>query len=307
MAPPLVYIIILNWNLKHDTAECIDSALKMDFPNYRIAVVDNNSTDGSPEFLKAKFPNINVIVNSENMGYAAGSNVGIRYALQREADYILLLNNDTIVDQRLLSQLVEAGETDPKAGILGPMILYYDQRDRIWHMGARRRGPMPVPLKEGSGARDSGQYVSPLELDMVSGCCMLVKRAVFERLGFLDPGYFMYYEDADFCQRAQEEGYRVLCVPTAKIWHKVSRSTIGNLARFRYYQARSRALYYRRYRYGPHPLLTALVVAISTMRTMALDILHGGVKAAWASAAGLYRGWSDHQRVGKSGEEDGIR
>lgn len=275
MKLPLVYVVVLNWNLSKDTSECVASVLDSDFPNYQVLVVDNGSTDGSPDILRARFPGIEVLVNKTNLGFAAGNNVGIRYALQREADYVCLLNSDTVVDPCMLTKMVDVAESESSVGIVAPKILYYDDRKRIWWLGSRRHKWLPTPLSIGRGTIDKGQWTEPQELDYVSGCGMLIRRSVLKEIGLFDTRYFMYYEDADFCRRAREAGFRVLCVPEAKMWHKVSLSAMKDQSRTRYLKTRNRILFYRRYAHGPHPWLTAFWLGLSALKTTVIDAWRG--------------------------------
>ena len=237
---PLVYVVILNWNRKDDTIECIDSLKGMSYSNFRTVVVDNGSSDGSVEALKARFPALEVLVNSENLGYAAGNNVGIRFALQQRADYVLLLNNDTVVHRHLLGELVRVGEADPQAGVLTPKIYSHGSRDRIWSAGPKRR-IVSIALGKGNSI-----YEKQREVKYATGCALLVKREVFENVGMFDPAYFLYQEDNDFSKRVREGGYKIIYVPSAEMWHKVSGSTQGDSRTKWYHQARSTVHFYRK-------------------------------------------------------------
>ena len=123
-----VTIILLNWNGKEDTIECLESLKHITYPNYEILLVDNGSTDGSVECFRERYPGMEIIENGENLGFAEGNNVGIRRAMDEGADYVLLLNNDTVVDPEFLGELVKVGESDPKIGIVGPKICYYNNK-----------------------------------------------------------------------------------------------------------------------------------------------------------------------------------
>jgi len=128
---PLVFIIVLNWNGKDDTLECLGSLQQLDYPNFETVVVDNGSTDGSEDVIRSAFPSVNFIQTGRNLGYAGGNNVGIKHALSHGADYVWLLNNDTTVDPNALTALVETAQADPKIAVVGSKIFYYDQPDVI--------------------------------------------------------------------------------------------------------------------------------------------------------------------------------
>ena len=242
---PRVGVVVLNWRRAKDTIECVRSLQAMSYPRFDIVIVDNASADGSTGMLRAAFPGITVIENSENLGYAGGNNVGIRYALERGADYVLLLNNDTVVAPNLLRDLVVAAESDRRIGIVGPEICDYHDPTTIWFTGAMIDWWTGASPHIGLGERDHGQYHQRVEVDRLTGCAMMVRRDVFERVGVFDPEYFLYYEDVDFCVRAAKAGYKSYCVQTAKVWHKVSSSTRANekSALHAYYQTRNRLLF----------------------------------------------------------------
>lgn len=295
MPQPLVYVLVLNWNLKDDTAECVTSVLASDYERYRVLVVDNASSDGSPASLQRTFSGLEVVVNSTNLGFAAGNNVGIRRALSEGADYVFLLNNDTIVEATMLSTLVAYANGDTSVGLVAPKILYYQDPNRIWRLGDRVHRWWPVPLSVGCDQVDHGQYLHPLELDYVTFCGVLIRRRLLETIGLLDERFFFTYEDADFCRRAQTAGYRVVCHPRARVWHKVSRSAQMDAANIRYLKSKNRALFYRRYPHGPHPWLTAAYLWSNTLGSAGLSLLCGKSRLAFANLRGLYDGY--HERL----------
>jgi GT2 family glycosyltransferase len=291
---PLVYVVILNWNLKHDTAECIESVLQTDYPRREIIVVDNGSTDGSPDCLRAWFPEVHVIQNRSNLGFTAGNNTGIRYAVEHEADHVLILNNDTIVDHRALQQLVRVSETEQRVGVVGPMILYHGARDTIWEFGARKYKWLPIPLSVGRGEVDTGQFSDPVPLDYVTGCAMLVRSEVFRTVGlFRSSGslYHWYGGDNEFCYRVRKAGYLVLGAPRAKIWHKVSLTAKKASTAARYLRTRDRVIFYRSCPHGPHPFLTDLYLLVNGMKTVVLDLVRGHTDLVRPLVRGLYDGY----------------
>ncbi len=231
MAPPLVYFCLVNWNQHDDTAECIDSLQHVDYPNYRVIVIDNGSGDGSGKRLREDHLWATVIENENNLGFAAGNNVGMRYALEKGADYVFLLNNDTVVDQRLLEPLVEVAESDDSIGIVGPAIYCYSQRHVFWAAAMEKSIPkgklFPQYMMRACGEVDRGQYRRVEDVDMINACALLIKRKVIEEIGLLDERFFMYNEDSDWNDRAASAGYRIVYVPRAKIWHKGSVSLGG--------------------------------------------------------------------------------
>ncbi len=293
MHQPLVYVVILNWNLKDDTAECVASVLGSDYDNYHLLVVDNGSTDGSPEHLRHCFPGIEVMVNSTNLGFAAGNNIGIRRALGAGADYVLILNNDTTVDTAMLGCLVTCAEAAGRIGLVSPKILYYEERTRIWRLGDSAHRWLPVPLPVGRDQVDNGQFSEPFDVDYVPFCGVLIKRALIETIGLLDERFFFTYEDADFCHRSRDVGYRIVCQPQARMWHKVSLSAQKAPERIRYLKSKSRAVFYRRYRHGLHPWLTAAYLWASTLGSAMASALRGDVHLGRLALRGLYDGYRE--------------
>ena len=233
MSEPLVYIIILNWNGKVDTLSCLQSIMDVRYPNFSVIMVDNASSDGTVESVKEKFPPVKIIANTENLRFAGGNNIGIDYALQQKADYVLLLNNDTVVDPDFLNGLLKVAGSGERVGIVGPKIYYYNDPERIWFAGGKVEYWKGWVSHTGIRELDHGQYDADRRVDYITGCCMLVKREVIERVGKLDEKFFIYGEDADWCLRASRAGYELVYVPSSKIWHKVSTSSGGNLSWFK--------------------------------------------------------------------------
>ncbi len=297
MHQPLVYVVILNWNLKDDTAECVASVLGSHYNNYHLLVVDNGSTDGSPEHLRRSFAGIEVIVNSANLGFAAGNNVGIRRALAAGADYVLLLNNDTMVEAAMLGHLVTCAEAAERIGMVSPKILYHEARNRIWRLGDRAHRWLPVPVPIGRDQFDRGQFAEPFDVDYVPFCGVLIKHALLEMVGLLDERFFFTYEDADFCRRSRDAGYRIVCQPEAQMWHKISLSAQKDPAKIRYLKSKSRAMFFRRYRHGLHPWLTAVYLWLSTLASATASALRGDVELARLALRGLYDGYREKLEV----------
>jgi GT2 family glycosyltransferase len=235
-----VAVIVLNWNGRDITAECLESLQLVTYPNFEVILVDNGSADGSAEFFRRNYPLVLLLENGQNLGFAGGNNAGIKTALQRGADYVLLLNNDIIVDPDFLSQMVAAGEAHSEVGFLGPKIYYYDRPNVMWYAGGEislRRG---LSRHYGFGENDRGQYEDPSYVNFVTGCSLLVKCDAIRNIGFLDEAMFCYGEDADLCIRARKAGYCGYYVPAAKVWHKIGASKGGT---FSLYMGTRNAMY----------------------------------------------------------------
>jgi GT2 family glycosyltransferase len=289
MSFPKVYVIILNWNGKDDTAECLDSVLKMSYPNLQVVVVDNGSSDGSVEAFESRFPEVEVISIGENIGFSAGNNKGMQYAVERGADYVFVLNNDTVVHQDLLTHMVSAAEADQKVGITAPKIYYYAAGDLIWAAGAKRSRFDLGALETGMEQKDGPAYNIEKEVDYAFGCGMLIRRQVLEQVGLFDTRFFFYFEDTDLCIRTQQHGYKIVYVPQAKMWHKVAVSSKSK--RYSYIWGKSKMLFYRKHTRDLH--LAALVMyslGHALLRAVS-PRSYGGVKGSlWFYLRGLFDG-----------------
>lgn len=227
MNHPKVSIIILNWNGLEDTVGCLESIRKITYPNYHVIVVDNGSEGDDVEVLREKFGDyIHIIENNKNYGFAEGANIGMRYALDNLGpDFFLLLNNDTVVAPDFLGELMKVALSDQRIGILGPKIYYYDEPEKVWFAGGNINYWLGRFWHRGIGRTDCGQFDDIVDVDFVSGCCMLASGAVVSDVGLLDGAFFFGTEDYDISIRSARGGFRVLYVPGSKIWHKIGRST----------------------------------------------------------------------------------
>ena len=226
MGQPLVYVVIVNWNRWDDTIACVASVLNANYTNLTVLVVDNHSTADGGDELRERFPEVEVIYNPANVGFAGGANLGIVQALADGADYVFTLNNDAIVDRASVAALVAVAEQHRGVGIVGPTIYYLDPPDRVWFAGANRNR-WTLSLGHGKSKQIGLAFDRPHEVSYLCAGAMLVRREIFEQVGLFDAGYFMYYEDCDFCIRVIEQGYGLRHAPKAKVWHKVAASTGG--------------------------------------------------------------------------------
>jgi len=241
----LVYIIILNWNGWQDTVDCVESCLKLNYPNFHILIVDNGSTDDSDVVLREKFPTMDFIQTGANLGFAGGNNVGIRHALDRSADYLWLLNNDTVVDPEALSELVRVIEGGPKRGAVGSKIFYYDQPGLLWFAGGGIRELSKISYHIGAKQRDSDQFQEDRPVDFITGCSFLIRRQALEEAGLMREEFFLYCEDTDWTLRLHSAGWETWWAANSRIWHKVSSSHGERNPFLNYYCVRNTLQYVR--------------------------------------------------------------
>lgn len=239
MADPRVFTLILNTNRRADTLACLASLAAGSYPHNTVVVLDNASTDGSPEAIRAAFPAVQVVALAENLGYAGNNNVGLALALSQGADWVLVLNEDTVLAPDCVAALVAAGEADPQVGMAGPLIYHADEPGVIQSAGGVLDRQWRA-LHVGQNQPDQGQFAAPRPVDWLSGCALLVRRAVLEQVGLIDADYFYFWEETEWCLRARRAGWRVLHVPAAKLWHKGVQRSYQPKPSVTYYATRNR-------------------------------------------------------------------
>ena len=298
-----ISIIIINWNGWEDTLECLESLYQINYSNYNIIVVDNNSNDDSMEKIKEyckgqiviepKFCQYNpdnkpiklfeynknelkvemnlqndfnssfnkiifLIKNNVNLGFAEGNNVGIKFALNNlNPDYILLLNNDTVVDPDFLTELIKIAEIDKEIGFVGAKTYFYDKKNTIQIAGGGYIDfKQVIAIENGLNQIDSSKYNKNYPVDYVSGSCMLCKREVLDKIGLLNTNYFMYWEDVDWCFRGKKLGYKSFYAFKSKIWHKTGVSS-NNYFKI-YYYTRNR-IYFMKQNFNDSNYIKSLI------------------------------------------------
>ena len=238
---PSVYVLILNWNGVMMTTECVESVLKSDYPEFRIVVIDNGSTDGSIAVLRDRFgARIYIIENCANLGYALGFNKGLEYAfVDNSADYCLVMNNDTIIDPKSISALVSIAETDEKIGFVTGKVYYYHDPHVFQSVGM---ADDPVKWRGehiGAGEQDIGQYDMVSERSFADDVYTLICKKLYWETGGYNPNFFLQSEETDWQARAKKLGYKIMYTPHAKLWHKVSMTLGLDSALKAYYDARN--------------------------------------------------------------------
>ncbi|MGX7419010.1 glycosyltransferase family 2 protein [Carnobacterium gallinarum] len=241
-----VYFIILNYNNAPDTLECVDSIEKLEYGNYKVVLVDNQSKDNSAEILQKELPQHKFIQTGANLGYAAGNNIGMKYAIEDGADYICILNNDVIVNSDFLTILVDYLSTHPKVGLVGPRICEYEDQSILESAGSN------VDFKKGRvtrlyhGEPEQNVYGKVIPCDYVGGACMLLKADLIQEVGYIPENYFLFYEENEWCVTIKKAGYQIVCVADARVVHKGSASINKVSGLSEYFMYRNLVIFMRR-------------------------------------------------------------
>lgn len=234
----ILAVVVLSWNGRADTLAALASLAACRVPaGWRVTLmmVDNASTDGSVDAVRREFPAVEVVALGENRRFAGGNNEGVRRALAAGAAAIMLINNDTEADPGMFEPLLAALDADPGAGAAAPLILFAAPRDRIWYAGGHCVPALGLAAHRGLRARDDGRFRAVEATGYLTGCCLVARREVWEKVGLLDERYFIYAEDADWSLRARAAGYGLRFVPEARLWHKVSAAS-GAASPWKIYQ-----------------------------------------------------------------------
>jgi GT2 family glycosyltransferase len=281
-----VAAVVVGWNYRDDTAECIRSLLKSLYPALRVWYVDNGSTDGAPAFLREQFPSISVIELGANRGLVGGYNAGMDAALAGGADYICLCNNDVIVYPEAIEALVRYARVNPKIGIAAPQIVLHSDNRVIWSAGARWRRFPPGIVQRGMGARLGERFTTSRPIEYATSCVWLASAGLVREIGFFDPAYSFYYSDYEYCRRATLHGWELVYVPDAVIEHKVPLSTHKAPRPVNWWRnlGEAEARFHRQFVDLPTLLLHAVWI-------MARSVLQGNVRYVGAYLDGLRRGW----------------
>ena len=277
-----VVAVVLSYNGREDTLAALESLRGIE-----TVVVDNGSTDGSADAVAEVFPEVELVRTGVNLGFAGGNNVGIRRALARGADWVLLVNNDATVEAGLVDALAAAAASRPDAGVLACKVLFADS-DRLWYAGAG------VSLLLGRSRHGGfGKADAPGELEdtgRATGAAMAVSRAAIEAAGLLDEELFLYAEDLEWCLRIRKAGFAIVYVPEARVRHRISAATGGaGSPTTSYYETRNMLAVVEGYRPLPRGL-TGIRRALVVAPRVLIAVRRPG--SAWAAL----RGWRDYRR-----------
>ncbi|MEA3496863.1 MAG: glycosyltransferase family 2 protein [Bacteroidota bacterium] len=243
---PLVSIISVNYNQSEVSCEMIESLRKASYPNLDIIIVENGSPNDNPEIIKEKYPEINLIISKENLGFAGGNNLGVKEA---KGKYVLFLNNDTEVESGFLEPLVEQFESNPEIGMMSPKLIYYHSENQklIQYAGANSINPFTGRgSKIGFKAIDEGQFNDIRETKFGHGAALMLPMKVIKKVGLMPDIYFLYYEEHDWCEMVKRNNYKIYYVGKSKVLHKESISVGKNSILKSYYMTRSRLIFMKR-------------------------------------------------------------
>jgi len=293
MTDNTVDVVVLNWNGQDVIMPCLDSLGKVTDPSIRVMVVDNASTDGSAALVRENYPGVELIENPQNLLFAEGNNTGLRKIMERGGRFLLLLNNDTEVDPDFISEMMKCMDDD-KTGIVGPKIYFFNEPSTIWYGGGGFFPLLGIPKHENIRKKETSGDDPIRSTQWVTGCAMLVRREVFEEIGFLDPIYTIYCEDVDFCLRSREAGWKCMYAPQARVWHKVSSSSGGGMTPFKLEnRVASTARLFRRFKPACWNILMAPVhLLIFIIMLVGLSVT-GRPGLAWAAIKGAHRTLSE--------------
>jgi GT2 family glycosyltransferase len=227
MDPRGVTIIVLNWNLREETLACLESLRQANLGGASVMVVDNGSRDGSAEAVRARFPTVEVVALAENRGYAGGNNAGIRVALERGAEAVLLLNNDTRVVPDFLSPLLWVFDKYPRAAAVGSAIHRFDRPEMLDVAYISVCFARNVVQLQGVNKLPGHGFTETVQVDAAPGCSLLIRAAALRQVGLFDEDYFAYYEEVDWCVRARRAGWEIWYEPLSRVLHRGSLSTAG--------------------------------------------------------------------------------
>ena len=299
--PFKVSAIVLNYNRVDALLECINSLLKQEYPLTEIIVVDNNSSDESGSAIKDNFPTVKLIENDRNYGAIEGKNIGLRAALKNDPDFIFLLDNDLVADPKCVSQMVNLGISEKNIGMVGAKIYDYDHKDVILSCGSKIDFTQNIIRQYGRGEKDVGQYDKVMDVDHLGAGHTLIKKQVFDLVGILDSKFIGYgYEDVDFSVRAKKAGFRIVCCPSAIVWHK-PHSGIGNYSFNKKYLEAKNSIYFMKKHGTFETWIKYLFFAFFGIAyAFLLEVPKGNWRGVWGKARGLWDGfWGSDQLAWK--------
>ena len=294
METPVVFCIVLNLNGAALLRDTLRSLRASDYPAFRTIVVDNGSSDGSQEMVRSEFPEAVLIENGTNLGFGGGNNVGMQAALDAGAEWIILLNNDIEIDPHMLGELMQAAVSDDRIGALAPKIYYAADPENFWYAGGSVNFWTGIVAHRGLRQKDTGQFDRVADTGYITGCAFLARASALRRVGLFDPVFHpIYGEDADLSLRILRAGYRLVYVPKARMWHKVSAFSGGGLTPFKtQLKVEHNLIFFRRYARWYHWLTMPFCVGGGALLFVLRELLKGNVSVIAALGRGFLRALS---------------
>jgi hypothetical protein len=291
-----ISIIIVNYNLKFDTIECIESLIDAGIELKNIILVDNASSDDSVSYIQDYFgSSLNIIHNEINHGYPYGLNIGIKSALISKNNWFLLMNNDVIVDKSFFSELEKSILVKLKNNdkVIGPAILYYDEPEKIWFIGDKVIPGTLITINKFRGKNYSDSLPEILDVDFVHGCTMMVHRDVVETIGLFDDSSLIYGDELDYCMRAKQSNFNIVALPKVKMWHKISTIMKKHSRKGRYLRIRNQIRFYKKYSKGFKIVVMFIFTFLRTLLILLKDIVNGNKELIFPLINGFVDGWID--------------
>ena len=334
MKYPKVYILLINYNGWEDTIDCLNSLRNATYPNFHVVVLDNASKDDSVRKIKEwtfkigiplseyilnsrnfmlkklsenpilqhGLKRIELIRSDSNLGFCAGNNIGMEFGTRVEADYFLVLNNDTTCEPTFLEPMVHAAEARADVGLIGGIICYHDDPNTIWWAGGTFNLFIEMKRNGAIQTLDNIKHKDIFETDWITGCMMLIPRKIFESVGGFDEEFFIWSEDWDISLRVRKKGYKLLVVPSAKIYHKIGKS-LGIVTPLCHYYATRNKLLLRKKHYNWIMRMVSFIIWFIPTRVVRYtqfiiqgryDLLHAGFCAIRDYFLGRKGKWNQH-------------
>lgn len=252
---PLVCVVIPSWNRKDDLLACLDLLQQSSYPHRHTIVVDNGSTDGTRAAVMDNFPDVTLISLPSNTGASVATNYGIQEAMKAQANYILRLDSDMMVDSEMISELVQFMQTHAEVGLCYPKIFRYDNPEIVWFTGVCKHPLFLIGRALHFNVKEDSSIIAR-KVDFTAFAAALLRTEVVQKIGRVDEAFFVYFEDYDYCERITRNGYELWLVPDATAKHKIGQENLGQFGTFHY--NRGKVIFYRKYSKGPHLLFLVI-------------------------------------------------
>ncbi|PZX58487.1 hypothetical protein LV84_01696 [Algoriphagus ratkowskyi] len=295
---PSVAVILVNWNGYAFTVDCLKSLRKVEFPDFKVILVDNDSQNDEGKKLKLNYPEIDLIENVANLGFAGGNNVGIKKALNDGYTHVMILNNDTAVEPDFLGQMIRRFQNSPNLGVVQPLIYFLHDRKKIWSAGGKWNQLLCRSITLGDRKSSEEYQAKNRELDWATGCCMLITRNALLEVGLLNESYFAYFEDVEWSLRFREKGYSIELAADSVIYHEAGASSKkkhseGTLsATVFYYHVRNQFYLLRSVSRGPQLVLASTYHLSRFVLWMGYFCVRGRFQKLKSVARGIKHGWT---------------